>query len=332
MPARNRCLDEKVNEMLEMYEDENYTQIKLANHFNVHRDTIKKRLKERNISSKTELPKDIVIKMYLEEDYTQLEMAKHFGVSIDTVVDRLKKWCVNKIKKTDLLKDKIIKMYREENCTQDEIAKHLNIGKITVYRKLKEWNIRSLNFHKSKTKKISKDVLYGLYWNEEKSMRQIAEIFKCCHSTISRRMKEYNIQERTPGEVRSGRITTEETKRKLSGSFFNGTRRVPINNSRGKGAYYNTPNQGRKWMRSGWERRVADYLTKQIINWYYEYRWLKLAEDIHYLPDFYLPEEDKYIEVKGWKTERTMRKYELAKEKYNIELWDHDKLTELNIL
>jgi len=332
MPARNKFLDKKINKLLQMYGKENYTKFELAIYFNVHEDTIEKRLKEYGISNRIDLPKNVIVKMYLEEGYTQLEIAKHFDVSKDIIIDRLKKWCVSKIKKTDLLKEKIIEMYKEENYTQEEIAKHLNLGKMTVYRKLKEWNIRSLNSRKSKTKKISKDVLYSLYWNEEKSMRQIAEIFKCCHSAISRRMKEYNIQERTPSEVRSGRITTEETKKRLSESFFDGTRKVPINNSRGCGTYYNTPNQGRKWMRSDWERKADDYLTKCCTNWYYEYRWLKLSKNIHYLPDFYLPEEDKYIEVKGWKTERTMRKYELAKEKYNIELWDHDKLTELNIL
>ena len=332
MPARNKFLDDKIDEISRMYNEGNYTLVELSNYFNVHRDTIKKRLKEYNISSRTELPKNIVTKMYLEEGYSQLEIARHFGVSIDTVVNRLKKWCVNKIKKTDLLRDKIIKMYREENCTQNEIAKHFNIGRVTIYRKLKEWNVKNLNSRKSKTKKISKDVLYNLYWDEKKSMRQIAEIFRCSHPVISRRMKEYNIQERTPSEVRSGRITTAETRKKLSESFFNGMRKVPINNSRGKGDYYNTPNQGRKWMRSGWERKVADYLTKQNVDWYYEYKWLRLGEKTHYLPDFFIPVENKYIEVKGWKTEKTMKKYRLAKKKYNIELWDHDKLIELNVL
>ena len=84
-------------------------------------------------------------------------------------------------------------------------------------------------------------------------------------------------------------------------------------------------------MRSGWELKVSNYLTENNVNWYYEFSWLKIEEGKYYLPDFYLPDENKYIEVKGWKTDRTMEKYNLAKNIYNIELWDKSKLDEVGI-
>jgi hypothetical protein len=99
----------------------------------------------------------------------------------------------------------------------------------------------------------------------------------------------------------------------------------------GKGAYYDTPNQGRKWMRSGWEIKTANYLTKQGKNWYYEYEWLSIG-DVHYLPDFCLPNENKYIEVKGRKKKVDMAKVELAMKKYNIELWDGEELLKRGII
>jgi len=83
-------------------------------------------------------------------------------------------------------------------------------------------------------------------------------------------------------------------------------------------------------MRSGWEIKVADYLTNNNYDWYYEHKWLKIGDE-YYIPDFYLPTENKYIEVKGWKTDKTMYKYNKAKAMYNIELWDYHKLIELGI-
>jgi hypothetical protein len=52
-----------------------------------------------------------------------------------------------------------------------------------------------------------------------------------------------------------------------------------------------------------------------------------------YRPDFYLPEEDLWIETKGYKRVDAMAKWELFHSQYpNSELWDQKKLFELGIL
>jgi hypothetical protein len=84
-------------------------------------------------------------------------------------------------------------------------------------------------------------------------------------------------------------------------------------------------------MRSGWEAKVADYLTSKGLDWYYEYEWLKVG-DIHYLPDFFIPDLNTYIEVKGRKKRCDMDKFEKARALYNIILWDGIELLKLGII
>lgn len=65
---------------------------------------------------------------------------------------------------------------------------------------------------------------------------------------------------------------------------------------------------GRK-MRSLLERRLAILLDSLEIEWRYENRYFDLKDgEIQYLPDFYLPEHDQYIEAKGVYSEDDKRK------------------------
>jgi hypothetical protein len=53
------------------------------------------------------------------------------------------------------------------------------------------------------------------------------------------------------------------------------------------------------WMRSSFEMRVAAAFDALGIRWLYEPKRFDLG-DTTYLPDFYLPDDDAYWEVKGW--------------------------------
>lgn len=72
----------------------------------------------------------------------------------------------------------------------------------------------------------------------------------------------------------------------------------------------------------GWEKIVADYLNDNNIKW-----TNKIEEKIYYFwngkeriyyPDFYLPDHDKYIEVKGYQRERDLLKWEVIKDRLII--------------
>lgn len=53
------------------------------------------------------------------------------------------------------------------------------------------------------------------------------------------------------------------------------------------------------YMRSGWEVKYAKWLDSKNIKWEYEKETFKLKETT-YTPDFYLPEQNIYVEIKGF--------------------------------
>lgn len=71
---------------------------------------------------------------------------------------------------------------------------------------------------------------------------------------------------------------------------------------------------GKYNMRSTWEVRIAQLLTVAKIEFQYEPRKID-----GYIPDFYLPEYDLWIEVKGFMNARSIEKITKFKEAgYNL--------------
>ena len=67
--------------------------------------------------------------------------------------------------------------------------------------------------------------------------------------------------------------------------------------------------------RSSWEVRVAKRLDEFGIRWEYEAHRFDLGE-CTYLPDFYLPDQGVFWEVKGWLDARSQRKTLLFREQH----------------
>lgn len=78
-----------------------------------------------------------------------------------------------------------------------------------------------------------------------------------------------------------------------------------------KGSWYRTKYKGNKgsfWMRSGWEVAFANWLDHYGISWEYETKRFWLRKGRYYTPDFYLPDQDEYVELKGWLSKKDERK------------------------
>lgn len=75
-----------------------------------------------------------------------------------------------------------------------------------------------------------------------------------------------------------------------------------------------------QYFRSAWEANIARMLNYLHINWEYEYRRFDFkneTEDVlSYQPDFYLPDYDKWIEVKGWMDNKSKKRLELFEKYY----------------
>lgn len=68
-------------------------------------------------------------------------------------------------------------------------------------------------------------------------------------------------------------------------------------------------------LKGSWEYLVAQWLDTNCINWEYEvgcfdYEWNGMRK---YFPDFYLPEYDIFLEVKGYETDRDSEKWKILK-------------------
>jgi hypothetical protein len=138
------------------------------------------------------------------------------------------------------------------------------------------------------------------------------------------------------GRKRSLEESVKLTKGQLQ-SYKNG-RKI----SHGKGFWYTRTDYTKVWLRSTWEVAYAKYLDSRNILWEYElgpfpitYTYEGQVKEGTYRPDFYLPKEDTYIEIKGWWRDDALPKFEAFREQYSntrIEVLDRYKLKILGII
>lgn len=87
------------------------------------------------------------------------------------------------------------------------------------------------------------------------------------------------------------------------------------------------------YCQGGYEVKVVDYLNKNKIDYKSQPDPFFMPDGRSYTLDFYLPEENKYIEVKGYFYDDALEKWEWFHETHpNSELWNEKKLKELGIL
>jgi hypothetical protein len=88
------------------------------------------------------------------------------------------------------------------------------------------------------------------------------------------------------------------------------------------------------YMRSTWEIKFAKWLDKQNISWKYEPKTFKLGVT-SYTPDFYLPKQRLYIEIKGFWREDAILKVELFYRLYptiKLNIYEKHDLVQLGVL
>ena len=139
---------------------------------------------------------------------------------------------------------------------------------------------------------------------------------------------------------------TQEEKNNISKSLINRklTNEHKINISKGvKGRLptkhrikicYLSKLQGKIYLRSTWELAYAEYLDSIGELYLYELRGFKLNDGSSYYPDFYLINENKFIEIKGWMSLKAQNKINLFKKDYpNIlfEIFYRDDLKKLGL-
>lgn len=121
------------------------------------------------------------------------------------------------------------------------------------------------------------------------------------------------------GQAQKGKFKSDEHKKNMSKAsikaWSEGRKTVQIYGKSG----WSTPTtyNGIK-MRSQLESKVAEQLDLEKIEWQYEPKRFNLGE-FSYLPDFYLPEFNTWIEVKGYMTQIAQKKIDTFKQlDYNL--------------
>lgn len=94
---------------------------------------------------------------------------------------------------------------------------------------------------------------------------------------------------------------------------------------KGRCWYPDTKNK-KIWMRSSWEVKFALWLDSGKIRWEYESKRIHVGKGnwtgLNYIPDFYLPDQNTYIELKGWMSKNNERKMKAVQRLYpELKLW-----------
>ncbi len=89
--------------------------------------------------------------------------------------------------------------------------------------------------------------------------------------------------------------------------------RVGINNSTKGTSRFRWNHKGIA-MRSGYEVMFAQVLERKGVYFEYEPKCFVLTPKIRYTPDFYIPSENKYYEVKGWLKKSAIEKIEMLRD------------------
>ncbi len=110
-----------------------------------------------------------------------------------------------------------------------------------------------------------------------------------------------------------GKHHTKESKGKIKQRIYPYGKNHPMFGKKcqnSKGAYYKNI-----WLRSSYEIAYAKWLDKNQIKWTYEPIAFNLGNNT-YRPDFYLPQTNEYIEIKGFWRLKAKEKYTLFKKLY----------------
>jgi hypothetical protein len=145
---------------------------------------------------------------------------------------------------------------------------------------------------------------------------------------VRQKISKAQIGKHVPDETRrklaaaqTGKVMSEEAKAKIAafnlgrkhpnGNYRRGVdhhnfgKPPPMGTSQAKGSYCLKGH----WVRSSWEKIVADVLFSSGIEYEYEGQLFDLRDNIRYRPDFYIPAINLWVEVKGYMPPRDEEKH-----------------------
>lgn len=201
------------------------------------------------------------------------------------------------------------------------------------------WFVRKRNNLEAKVPKKIQDVNWDEVQKSYDDGMSTAELCRTYHINFNKisdagkqglfktRLRSETVQLR--GTSTKGRVRSKEERQRISESMkravAEGRQRTPKPYGRACITYNGIV------LQSKWELQVAVYLDENNIKWERptEGHAYIFEGDMHsYFPDFYLPERNLYIEVKGWVQPKDVCKWEQFK--HNLLIIDKDNIKNLD--
>jgi DNA-binding Lrp family transcriptional regulator len=104
-------------------------------------------------------------------------------------------------KRLDIPRKLLKRLYYDEGLSQRQIAERLGCSDGTISHRMREYGLKAL-LRRSKRVDVPRQILKRLYYDEGLSVPQVAQHLNCSEVTIRRRMRDYGMKGRNPGEYR----------------------------------------------------------------------------------------------------------------------------------
>lgn len=225
---------------------------------------------------------------------------------------------------------KIQEYYDSKNCTRKELLEYFSMPESTLKRAVKERRLVINGWKKPILTKYNWSEIQA-YYDEGYSTRETAEFFELNLQSIYKAASRGDFITRSPSEAGKLRfkkfgpnVMGEAARRKIS-------KQQSLKNNGGKSKWFTVA--GKK-VQGTWERDLALAFEELNIKWERCKPWpYTINEEIkHYTPDFYLPDYDLYIEVKGYWWGNDREKMDAVIEQYpdrKIEIIEADLYKEI---
>ena len=143
------------------------------------------------------LSRSTLHRLYVKEEKSINKIAEKFECSHSLIESRCRQYGIQlrspkRIK--GLTKSLLQKLYAREGKTVREIAKIIGCSREPVRLKCREFGVPLRRPGNRELKEINKEALRELYVKERKTVTEIAKIFDCVVSTISQRVKFFELK------------------------------------------------------------------------------------------------------------------------------------------
>ncbi len=243
------------------------------------------------------------------------------------------------------------------------IARHLNVSTTTVCRALQKIGV------KWESKYSQEQIAAGAeMYRSGAILQDIAELWGTSSSTVQSLFRRHGFPTRTPSQSKKGRPNLKRRKVSASteslildayqqgdslpeiASRFGVTtslvhdirkrsgmpcRPRSCRPSSGQRTLVYVSDAGRRCsFRSMWEYAYAEYLDAQGIGWAYESHTFILSDGTAFIPDFWIPSRNEWVEIKGYLRDDAAQKIEAFHNEYprlSLRVLGRSELQELGI-